>query len=445
MRLTPTGLGAGGALALVMLVPLALAVTGCRGRTARFMGGLDAGPPPSPSPPPEEPAEVHFTFTGPTSVTFDWRGSGRGVSVWSKDMAPRTVESHAPSPMPFSSPGKWQEATVTNLRPGTEYSYEVGRPRSPVSTSFQTPPAPGASGFTFVVTAELGAAFDGPEVLPTLRLITFAEPAFVLALGDLTFADLRSQESVDRHFTDVMPWADKAAYMPVWGEHEWQTPGRDDLRNYKGRFALPNAQTSPGAPAAGCCGEDWYWFDYGNTRFISYPEPYTDEAWDDWAVKVRPIFEDAEAAAGITFTVTMGHRAAYSSAVGGGAERLRILLDAFGARYHKYVLSLSGHGEVYERTRPQSRVVHLTAGGGGGILPHAVTACGWPDCKMPAVDAFRTIHHEFVRISSRPTSLRVEAICGAAVAGRDDIRCAEGDIFDSVDIAAPAPAVAPKR
>ena len=62
--------------------------------------------------------------------------------------------------------------------------------------------------------------------------------------------------------------------MPAWGNHEWDIPATDDLRNYKGRFDLPNPQTSPGSPAVSCCGEDWYWFDYGNVRFIAYPEPW---------------------------------------------------------------------------------------------------------------------------------------------------------------------------
>jgi hypothetical protein len=416
------------------LVAVALLGGGCRERAARLMGVDSSVPPPPPQL--EEPDQIHFTFTGPTSVTFSWRGSGRTLSIWSNDMAPRTVEAHTPSPAPFSTPGTFQEATVADLRPGTEYGYEIGRPKLPIPGFVHTPPPPGTSGFTFVATAGLGASIDAPEVLPTLRLIALQEPVFVLGLGDLTFGDIRSQASVDRHFTDVMEWSGRAAYMPVWGEHEWQTPARDDLRNYKGRFGLPHAQASPGAPAAGCCGEDWYWFDFGNVRVISYPEPYTNDTWDDWAVKVRPVFEDAEANAGITFTITMGHRPAYASAAGGGDPRLRILLDAFGARFPKYVLNLAGHGQVYERSKPMAHVVHVTAGGGGGDLPHADTACSWPDCKVPAFTAFRAIHHEFVRFVSGPASLRLEAVCGAAAPGHDDVRCTDGDILDSATIKA---------
>ncbi len=87
-----------------------------------------------------------------------------------------------------------------------------------------------------------------------------------------------------------MVWSQRAAYMPAWGNHEWSDPQRDDLRNYKGRFALPHAAASPGAPAISCCGEDWYWFDFGSVRFIIYPEPYTHDTWIDWAKQAEPLF-----------------------------------------------------------------------------------------------------------------------------------------------------------
>lgn len=92
----------------------------------------------------------------------------------------------------------------------------------------------------------------------------------------------RGQAAVDQQFNDVMVWSQDAAYMPVWGNHEWDRPKDDDLRNYKGRFALPNSQTSPDAPQPRCWGKDWYWFDYGNVRFIAYPEPSTAETWSAW-------------------------------------------------------------------------------------------------------------------------------------------------------------------
>ncbi len=429
MRLTRRAARAGALLAVCALVG-----PGCRERAARLMG-VDASTP-APEPRAVEPHQVHFTFTGPSSVTFSWRGSTRAMRIWSKEEAPRTIEARETSPQPFSTPGVWLEATVTGLRPDTEYGYEVGRPRLPVPAFFRTPPAAGAAGFAFAAFANLGASVDDPQVRGIHRLIALGEPAFVLGLGDLTFADLRSQSSVDSHFEDARVWTSRAAYMPVWGEHEWPSSKRDDLRNYKGRFALPHAQASPGAPEAGCCGEDWWWFDHGNVRFIAYPEPYTDATWEDWAAKAAPLFEAAEASPALELVVTLGHRPAYSSSPEGGDPRLRRILDGFGARFPKYVLNLSGHAQVYERTKPQAHVVHVSVGAAGGELAHADTPCSWKECKAPAFTAFRAIHHGFVRLGSRPGALKIEAFCGPATPGRDDVRCADGEILDHVTIAA---------
>ena len=272
------------------------------------------------------------------------------------------------------------------------------------------------------------------------RAIARAEPSFVLGLGDLAYANETSQADVDRHFDDVMVWSRRAAYMPVWGNHEWVDEKNDDLRNYKGRFALPHAAASPGAPAAGCCGEDWYWFDQGAVRFIIYPEPYAAETWPDWARKAEPVFAEAQADSQIRFIVTAGHRPAYSSGHYGGEPRLRAILDDFGKRFGKYVLNLNGHGHNYERTKPQSRVVHVTAGMGGKSLEHAATPCLWPDCKQPPWVAFRAIHHGFVKLTVRDDGIALEAICAGAAPKEESLRCPDGEIMDEALIAPAASA-----
>jgi hypothetical protein len=314
-----------------------------------------------------------------------------------------------------------------------EYVYEVGHPVSPQTLSFRAPEAPGAVGFSFVAVGDIGASTSSPAAGVVHRMIARADPTFVLALGDLTYADDRSMADVDRHFDDVMAWSRRAAYMPVWGNHEWEGKG-DDLRNYKGRFALPHAAASPGAPAAGCCGEDWYWFDQGAVRFIIYPEPYTHETWADWARKAEPLFETAQADGALRFIVTAGHRPAYSSGHHGGEPQLRAILDGFGKRFGKYVLNLSGHAHAYERTRPQAHVVHVTAGIGGGALEHAPTACLWTSCQPPAFTAFRAIHHGFVKLVVRADGITLEAVCAGAAPKEDSMHCADGEIMDSAVI-----------
>lgn len=420
-------------LRYVVLVGLAVAGAGCRGRAAALMA-FDAGfsaPPPAVV---EEQHEVHFTYTGPTSVTFDWRGSGTTLRYWTRGQPPRTVTSHPPTPLPISGPGPFQEAVADGLTPGAEYLYEIGNAIRPVPISFRAPPA-GPASFVFAAVGDMGDSGGQPDATGVNADLRIADPSFVLMLGDLSYGDMKTQAAVDRHFDDVMAWSRRAAYMPAWGNHEWADPQRDDLRNYKGRFALPHAAASPGAPAAGCCGEDWYWFDFGGIRFVIYPEPYSAATWPDWAAKVRPLFEQAEADHSINFVVTAGHRPAYSSAHHGSEPQLRGILDDLGRHFPKYVLNLNGHSHVYERTKPQAHVVHITAGTGGGALEHAPnSACLWDTCTTPAFTAYRAIHHGFLKLSAAPDQLRVEAICGPASPGNDDVRCVDGEILDQVDI-----------
>jgi hypothetical protein len=421
-------------LALIALAT----VTGCRGGAAEFLGRFDASMPAMPAtlPTTQEPHEVHFTYTGPDSVTFDWRGDGTTVRYWAKGLPPRTVNAHPATPTPTSMSGPFQEAVADQLVPGLEYQFEVGHPVKPQGHAFRAPPGPGASGFSFAAVGDLGDTGGQPAAAGVHRDMRLADPWFVLALGDLSYADLKDQAAVDRHFEDVMVWSQRAAYMPAWGNHEWGDPARDDLRNYKGRFALPHAAASPGAPAISCCGEDWYWFDFGSVRFIIYPEPYTHDTWVDWAKRADPLFVEAEANPLIRFVITAGHRPAYSSGHHGSDPQLRAILDGFGKRFPKYVLNLNGHSHVYERTKPQAHVVHITAGTGGGALEHAASPCLWDVCKPPSFTAFRAIHHGFVKVSVRPKELRIEAICGPASAGNEDISCGDGEIVDEVVIPA---------
>ena len=412
-----------------------VAAIGCKGRPTdllRLSVDAGSGAPPVPT---EEQHEVHFTFTAPDAVTFNWRGNDPTLRYWAKNVAPRTVVAHHPDPLPFSSPGPWQEAVADGLQPGTEYLYEVGHPSRPTTLSFRAPAAPGAVGFRFVAVGDIGAAASSPASAAVNRAIARVDATLVLGLGDLTYADERSQADAGRHFDDVMTWSSRAAYMPVWGNHEWDGKG-DDLRNYKGRFALPNAAASPGAPEAGCCGEDWYWFDQGAVRFIVYPEPYTKETWPDWARKAEPLFAAAQANPALRYIVTAGHRPAYSSGHHDGKSEIRAILDDFGGRFGKYVLNLSAHSHNYERTKPQAHVVHITAGIGGGALAPAPTACKFPECKPPAWSAFRAVHHGFVKLEARADGIALEMICAGATPAEDSVRCVEGEVLDQALITA---------
>ena len=369
--------------------------------------------------------EVHYTYTTPTSVTFDWRGTATAIQYGPTSGYGTTVSAHVPSPMPFSSPGPFEEADLTGLQAGTTYHYSVGG--GPDQT-FSTEPT---GSFRFDVEADVGSSDAYPNVAVTQGQIAADNPAFVLVVGDLAYGNVNGQAAVDQHFNDVMAWSQTAAYMPAWGNHEWETPSADDLRNYKGRFALPNAQGATGSPAAGCCDEDWSWFDAGGVRFISYPEPYTSATWPAWSTKADAIMAAAQADPSINYIVTFGHRPAYSTGLHPGDTTLANILDALGDRYSKYVLNLNGHSHDYERFQPIHRIVHITSGGGGSTLEP-------PWTSTDPRTAFRAMHTEHLRIDVSSTGMRIDAICGPPTS-LDDITCTQGSVMDSYAIGTPPP------
>lgn len=399
--------------------------------------------------------EIHWTIKGQTSVTFNWRGPSNVIRYGLTPAYNRTVTAATPSPLPFSSCGPFREARLEGLQANTLYHYAIGT--GPDHT-FRTPPLAGSGGFTVYAEGDIGQTTSYSGMGPIQSLIAAARPAFTLMLGDLTYANDHGQSVVGQHFNDVMVWSQDAAYMPTWGNHEWDQMGYcsstssldcnknsdcpqgqtcrsigDDLRNYKGRFDLPNAAASLGVPSISCCGEDWYWFDYGHTRFVSYPEPYTPETWAEWYVPASAVMDAAQADPSLRFIVTFGHRPAYSSGHHPGRESLATVLNTLGSTHSKYVLNLNGHTHGYERTTPQSGVVHVTVGTGGGSL-QTDGACLWLMCAQPQWSAYRAMHLGALELRFGETGIEGLFVCGPASGGDNDVTCALGSVIDTFTI-----------
>jgi len=361
--------------------------------------------------------EIHYTFTGPDSVTFAWRGSATTIDYGATEVYERSATATPPSPTPWSSPGPFWEARLDNLQPGMTYHYSIGG--GPDST-FSTAPT---GDFRFVAVGDMGDSFSTPWVTDQMAQMATEDPAFVLALGDLTYANYNCAEAVDQHFNDAMAWSLEAAYMPVWGNHEYawkaglKTCAVDDtLANYKGRFELPHPQalsingpqraTAPGCPLVvdvnPCQGEDWSWFDAGHVRFITAPEPFAGAA-DEWRAAADTIMADAQADPNIFFVVTAMHRPSYSSSrVDAG---FREAVDRLAETHSKYVLNLTGHNHFNEVFSPQRGVIHVTAGAGGQSLKTLPIP--------PAVDsAFGLKHNGYALVDVVGRTMTLSIVCG---------------------------------
>lgn len=389
--------------------------------------------------------EIHYSIISPEAVTIDWRGPDNTIRYGTTTSYGQSAAAINPVPLPFSSAGPFWEARLTNLTPNTLYHYSIG---ADPDHTFKTPPLNGTPGFTVEAIADIGDTTSYANVGPIAQMIAADAPDLVLIPGDLTYGNNHGQTAVDQHFNDLMVWSGNAtAYMPAWGNHEWDET-TDDLRNYKGRFDFPNPQTSatcnmPSLPN-NCGGEDWYWFDYGNTRFIAYPEPYSSSSttWGGWNTKATILMDQAQADPNINFIVTFGHRPAYSSGHHPGSTTLGNFLNTLGASHSEYVLNLNGHSHNYERTYPQNGVTHITVGTGGASLEQD-GSCLWFTCTQPSWSAVRYMRQGVTKLLFSQTSIQGYFLCGPPGGGTNDINCNVGDVIDSFSIGAPLPTSTP--
>lgn len=238
-----------------------------------------------------------------------------------------------------------------------------------------------------------------------------------------------------------MVWSKSAAWMAAEGNHDWEYNAYDDLRTYKGRFDIPNPGRISNSPAVSAGSEDWGWFDYGNTRFISCPEPWTSASRTEWKLLVTPVFAAAQNDATIRFIVTFGHRSAYTSTYGRspGETSLQKILDGFHAAYPKYVLDISGHNHQYERYQLSSGMNYIVNSTTGSYYHN-----GWTSPTKPAGCVFRAIHYGIQVLDVGDTTIQGQFVCSVNTTnpGKDYMPLEEpvcsnpGSVIDVFSIAA---------
>lgn len=353
--------------------------------------------------------QIHFSIIGNGAVTFDWIGTADQIrfGIDSSNLTSSMTAVH-PAFLPVTSPwvsdpGPYWEARLTGLQQNTPYYYKVGS-NGQVNT-FRTPPPPGVAGFRVCTASDMHN--NSPECVAMFGQIAGFKPALVLTTGDLTGAGPDGQNRVVTRFHDAMVWSQSAAWMPVEGNHDWEYTTADDLRTYKGRFDIPNPGTISNSPTVSAGGEDWGWFDYGNTRFISCPEPWSSSSRTEWKIQVIPVFLAAQDDPNIKFIVTFGHRSAYTSASGRspGETSLRTILDGFHAMCSKYVLDLSGHNHQYERYQLSSGMTYIINSTTGAYYR------GWDSPVKPSNCSFRAIHYGILVLDVSESAIQGQFVC----------------------------------
>lgn len=387
--------------------------------------------------------QIHFSITDGTSVTFDWVGTADHINIGTRPgKLKKTFIAKHPLFLPVkepwvSDPGPYWEAKLTGLKQNWVYYYKIGN--SGQVKQFKTPPLPGTGGFRICLTTDMHEGSSECKIM--FGQIADLKPDIVLTTGDITGAGPDGQKNVSERFRDAMVWSQSAAWMPAWGNHDWEYDTIDDLRTVKGRFDIPHPGTISSSPAISCCGEDWGWFDYGNTRFISLPEPWNSSVRPEWAKQVINAFSDAQRDPAIKFIITFGHRSAYTSTYhrSPGEMSLRTILNRLHSEFPKYKLDISGHNHQYERYLLPDGMTYLVNISTGSYYHE-----GWQTPEIPEYCAFRAIHYGILvlDITENLISGRFECSVGTTQPGPDykpleEPVCSKvGQVIDAFVIAA---------
>ena len=332
--------------------------------------------------PPQPPDQIRVSLRGDPRTSFSvvWHAAtdATGSVKILDDTGTRVYPGRPTDGQPIGS-GVWRQADVTGLRPGTTYRYVVtsGDAQS-AELEFRTKPL-GGYPVRFAVFGDQGDCTHYAGACRVMDGITADRPDFVLATGDLTYANEHGPDAWDLWANDLMRrYGTWAPLMPTLGNHEYMEG--DNILNYKGRFALPE-QKGDNVPPGRALG-DYYSFDYGSVHVVALPERYVnmkpDSDFQRW------LEQDLRAACrnpAIRWRVAFNHRPFYSTGRRHGSDWIYQNYVAPVLERYRVDLVFSGHEHTYERslqmrdgkpvTRNLSRwrkgvgTAYIVTGGGG--------------------------------------------------------------------------------
>jgi len=228
--------------------------------------------------------------------------------------------------------------TITNLKPGTMYEYQVeGHPET---GTFRTS-SPDTTKFVFVSMADNRGQSDAEDIKglprPFIDIIKDAatrNPVFAVNAGDLFYGKNSDRDTFKQLYTTfkkaIHPLAIKTPYYITPGNHEMSpfihnndTPGFDPVALFNEEFQQPG-------PLKGYEGSVFSW-DYGKAHFVSIATNYFDMSMTVKPKHAMYYISDAQIAwldndlknarnSGAQFIIVFGHSNAFLGTGGKWAD-----------------------------------------------------------------------------------------------------------------------------
>jgi predicted MPP superfamily phosphohydrolase len=274
------------------------------------------------------------------------------------------------------------ESTLTNLKPGTTYSYRIqvnGQPLTvPVAGPLQFR-TPDDRPFNFLHFADSGSGNNGQFQLA--KQMTSEDVSLVLANGDLAYDNATFQSIESNYFAVYRELMARIPFFTTLGNHEYYT----DLAkpSLSGR-----ATPIDGVPPADR--GRYYSFDWGNVHFVALDTnaPLTGAIAGDG--QMLNFLESTLQNTRKFWRIVFFHHPPYATGKHQDEEEAALVRRYIVPILEKHGVQLvfSGHEHTYQRTHPlfggvvvdpdNGGIVYVTSGGGGAdplyTAPNALVA-----------------------------------------------------------------------
>lgn len=279
---------------------------------------------------------------------------------------------------------KIQTFDLTNLTPGTDYSFTVERANSTWDGGFRTPSGRDDT-VRFDVLGSSGVSNDAQHDIADQMIAD--DPDFILHTGDVVFPRGALCHYGLRYFGPYEELLSHTPVAPAIGEVDLKA---NNGRAFREAFALdPNGDMPL-----------HHSFDYGPVHVVVLNSEIYGDDQAGVAEQRAWLVEDLTESADAPWIVVVLHQPPYSSTNGAASDQVREDLEPIFAE-NGVDLVLSGHARNYERFQPDGGVTYIVTGGGGADTQDFAAN----RTSVAAAD----VHH-FLSIEASPTKLTARVI-----------------------------------